>query len=350
MLWKANIILSLCSLGAFYSTDISGATLWIAGFVGYLIPFLLLSNVLFLVFWLTRKPVRSLLPIITLLFGFRFITGSIGLHLPEKKEGNEHAFEVLSYNVRVFNRYDHLRDDDYQSSLAMIDWIKNNPAAIVCLQEYYNMDTDDVYNATNTISEKFPFHMVSPCHVNRLGGEFGMAIFSKYPIVSTGELLFDFSPQNYVIYADIRMPTDTIRVYNAHLLSMKIEDDMLAQEAIQKDPKPLARRLKNGFIWRSKQADTLYNHISACPHSVILCGDINDLPYSYTYQQLRKKMHNAFEQKGRGFGFTHNGKIPFLRIDHQFFTPGIRILHFETHRGIQWSDHFPITATYELKP
>ncbi|HEX8532431.1 MAG TPA: endonuclease/exonuclease/phosphatase family protein, partial [Cytophagales bacterium] len=86
------------------------------------------------------------------------------------------------------------------------------------------------------------------------------------------------------------------------------------------------------------------------PHKVILCGDFNDIPYSYTYQRMRRQLRNAFEDAGSGFGFTLNDdKLFFLRIDNQFYDKALNVHDFQTHRDVTYSDHFPISATYSFR-
>jgi endonuclease/exonuclease/phosphatase family metal-dependent hydrolase len=53
----------------------------------------------------------------------------------------------------------------------------------------------------------------------------GQAIFSKFPIIDQGNIVFPNSNNN-VIYADIKKGKDIIRVYNMHLQSIKISPDV----------------------------------------------------------------------------------------------------------------------------
>jgi endonuclease/exonuclease/phosphatase family metal-dependent hydrolase len=174
-----------------------------------------------------------------------------------------------------------------------------------------------------------------------------MAIFSKYPILKKGNVQVRDKYSYGAIYADILFQKDTIRVYNIHLKSMSINTEALKDtDNLKKNYFDLFRRLKNGFSQRAKQVRLIQESIEKCPYKVILCGDLNDLPYSYTYYKLSQVLENAFEQGGRGFGFTFNSWLFFLRIDNQFFSESIQIKDCETIREIDYSDHFPIKATY----
>jgi endonuclease/exonuclease/phosphatase family metal-dependent hydrolase len=91
-------------------------------------------------------------------------------------------------------------------------------------------------------------------------------------------------------------------------------------------------------------------HIRESPYPVIVCGDFNDTPFSYTYNELAKELKNAFVEAGSGIGATYNGPLPFLRIDNQFHSEELKAAGYETHYEMGLSDHFPISAKYVLKP
>jgi endonuclease/exonuclease/phosphatase family metal-dependent hydrolase len=261
---------------------------------------------------------------------------------------------VLSYNVRIFNTYAHLQDKNQTSSRKMIQWVANHPADIYCLQEFYNETTSPVFNATSKIGrQQQKFFYVSRSLVNGIGAEFGLAIFSKYPMIRKGSIHFGKVTQNHAMYADIKLKEDTIRVYNFHFQSMSIEekdivDSYRDQNSLKQEGRKLLRLFKRGFMKRADQVDTLVSHIARSPYPVILCGDLNDLPYSYTYQQLNRNFTNAFEAQGWGIGATYNGKLPFVRIDNQFCSPEWEVLQYTRHDSIPYSDHFPVSAIYKL--
>ena len=83
-----------------------------------------------------------------------------------------------------------------------------------------------------------------------------------------------------------------------------------------------------------------------CPYKIIVCGDLNDTPYSYTYEQISEILLNSFEEKGRGFGFTYNGKLSMLRIDNIFADSELSIKSFKTLNTISYSDHYPLAAKF----
>lgn len=311
------------------------------------IPSLLLLNILFFAYWILRKRYRNVLPsFLALLLGYQFLLSTFTYNSPSEKP----IFSVLSYNVQVFNVYEHL-NKNFESSKKIIRWANENSADVKCFQEFYNQKTSKIFNTLEKISQKNPFYHLEHIFTNSEGGTFSLAIFSRFPIVGKGHVEMREKSFNGAIYADIRIGKDTIRVYNAHLQSMNInENRLIAAQNLDKNLVDIAKRLKVGFVARAKQIEMLVAHIGKSPHKVILCGDLNDVPYSYTYFSLKKHLENAYENAARGFGFSYNGKLFFLRIDNQFYSKGLTVHNYETLQDVSFSDHFPIQASYSFTP
>lgn len=332
------IVSGICYLSVF----VSPAKFWLAGFIGLAIPAIFFLNLALLVYFIFRRPKLLFYPVIALVLGFGFWKNTFSWNEDESTTPN---FSVLSYNVRVFNVYDHL-NDNFESSRQMISWIKEHPGAIKCLQEFYNNDDSDLFNTVNVIGDDQGYY-----HYFQKGSndKFGLAIFSSYPIVNRGLLGADPRKFNNTIFVDVLVGKDTLRVYNMHLESMSIDEEALVNpdpDNLDKDLRSLGRKLKNGFKKRADQVDLLVQHIKGCPYPVVLAGDMNDVPYSYSYRCLKKVLSNAFEQTGKGFGTSYNGRLPFLRIDNQFYSQSLRAINFKTHDQVSYSDHFPVSSGY----
>jgi endonuclease/exonuclease/phosphatase family metal-dependent hydrolase len=333
------------------------ATFWPVGFVAMSFPAVLLLNIGFLVYWLFGRSVKVLLPLAVLFLAGGFYKRGFALNLfPDRARSGDKTLTVLSFNVRIFNLYPHLHPNGLAVSVNSIDWVAKFPADVFCLQEFYNEPKSKTFNTVEKIWKgRGQYAFVSKSLVNRIGGQFGMAIFSKYPIVNKGSIHFGKLTQNHAMFADLKMGEDTIRVYNFHLQSMSIDEkeivDSYSSESQVKllRVKQLARRLKTGLIKRSAQVDTLVAHFQRSPYPVLIACDLNDTPYSYTYDKLDGLLNNAFTKAGNGCGATYNGKLPFLRIDNQFFSDRFKVTDFKVHTEIPYSDHFPIWATYVLK-
>ena len=154
------------------------------------------------------------------------------------------------------------------------------------------------------------------------------------------------------IFADILYKGDTIRVFNVHLHSMKLRvNEIVAEKNEDKKLvkiKETIRRMKEGFIAHSREATILKSFIEDSPHPLILVGDFNDIPYSYTYLTFKDFLQNSFEEAGEGLGFTYNEYPTFIRIDNQFSSEEFNVISHQVHDEIKYSDHFPVSVVYEL--
>lgn len=339
-----RITFFMLTLICYASVLFSPEYFWLVGFLSLSIPVIILIHFFFLIIYVRKLRKSFFFHLGAIVIGFAFIKVSYSISRNDSKG----VLKVLSYNVRIFNNYAHLRNEEYISSRKMIGWSVENDAQIKCFQEYYNNDNSDVFDVRKKLTKagwnQNHFKIV---HRDRLKAEFGLAIYSKLPIINTGEIYSETGKFLNAIYADILRGKDTLRVYNTHLESMSIDvENVVNTDKLARSYKDTGYRLRNGFVTRSQQIKELVKSIKACDYKIILCGDLNELPYSYPYFSLRNQLHNAFEKAGNGFGFTYNGKLFFLRIDNQFFSKDINIHNFMTHRNIDYSDHFPLTASY----
>jgi endonuclease/exonuclease/phosphatase family metal-dependent hydrolase len=103
-------------------------------------------------------------------------------------------------------------------------------------------------------------------------------------------------------------------------------------------------KFKAAFQMRAEQVREIRSHINASPYAVIVCGDFNDTPISYAYQQLRGNLKDAFVSSGSGIGRTYIGKLPSFRIDNVFHSEEFESFNFQTS-DFRMSDHLPVSCT-----
>ena len=200
-----------------------------------------------------------------------------------------------------------------------------------------------------------PFaHVVLP--VNVLIDHWGMAIFSRYPLINKSVIDFNHKGSNLCLYTDVIAKNDTVRVYNCHLQSIRFgqEDykfmNQIAYNIEEENAtglKKIFNRLKIAFTKRAWQADTVAANISSSKYPVIFCGDFNDTPSSYAYKTVSENLSDAFRESGRGFGTTYVGPFPAFRIDFIFHSPGLKSFEYRTIKQ-KLSDHYPLTCKVVL--
>jgi endonuclease/exonuclease/phosphatase family metal-dependent hydrolase len=334
----------LMSAILFLSVRISPEVLPYTGVLPLLIPLFLFFNIFLLVVLFLRRKLIFLIPALALIIGFGFIGATYQFN---KKEENPEGLTLLSYNVRLFNLG--IKQDDKKSlTRNSIQWAREFPADIKCFQEFYQNYTIPTYNSIKQISDNGAYeYKYELMEGDAKKNSYGLAIFSRYPIINSGKV-FQNNWTNGAIFADIKVNKDTIRIYNTHLESMSIKaDDLNHIDGIKENYKDTYRKLRSGTVTRAAQVRILKEHIQLSPYPVIVAGDFNDLPYSFTYNTLKENLNNAFEEAGRGFGFTYNRVLFFLRIDNIFADPVFKVRDFNTHREVDYSDHYPISAVLD---
>ena len=239
----------------------------------------------------------------------------------------------------------------------ILTFIRNENAEIVCLQEFFTL-TETAF-AEDSIKIKLSANPYTHIHyTNSITDKrgFGIATFSRYPIINKGVIAFPDSP-NVSIYSDIKIGNDTVRIYNCHLQSTRLEkekynflDSLLLNYNSKhfNEIKNISSRLKYAYIKRAHQVDVLNKHIQSSPIPVILCGDFNDTPVSYSYYKLRGKMKDAYLESGLGIGNTYFGNFPSFRIDFIMHSKSLAASNFQTRR-VRLSDHFPIECNFYVR-
>ncbi len=330
---------------------------WFFAFFGLAYPALLISNVLFCIYWLIRKKIFFFLSFLVLLFGLKTHKNVFKINFNKKEisqEKNENDIRVMTYNVNNFRAFDQQFDPEVRSNMLAI--IKNQQPDIICFQEFYTRRKGS-YDLMDSIkyllgSREVYFDKILDTEFQQIG----MAIFSKYKIIKTGYVKFSNEKrQNSCIYADLKIKKDTIRVFGVHLQSInfKPEDyEYIKDMKNEFDPdvvssKKIGSRLKLAFKKRAFQAKLVAKAISESPYPVILCGDFNDTPVSFTFKTISENLKSAFSEKGSGYEITYAGAFPNFQIDYIMAGKEFEIQNYQVIKK-ELSDHYPIRSDLSL--
>lgn len=305
-----------------------------------------------MVFYLFSRSWKFLLSLVILVISYPLLQRTFKFS-QNVASHSEKAFSVVSYNVMYLNHAAYFSGKDRNTSINLAKSADTLSADIKCFQELYTNGKDKNFNMLKRLKKnnRHAAFMQEKIFDNNYSGAVGLAIFSKHPIIDTEEVLW-LPNNNGILRADILVGLDTLRIFNVQLKSMgiRVKKVMEASESERaEETKNVLLLLKNGFEDRSIQVNKIEELISKSPYPVILCGDFNELPYGYAYGRIRKQLSNSFESAGKGFGFTYNRILSFLRIDNQFYSDQtLKINTFSTYKNIPWSDHFPIKGEYEI--
>jgi len=358
----ANILTALLFLLGCYGNWFSVTQFWFTGLLSLASFYLLLLLLAFIVFWLFTKPVFIPISVVAILLAWVPLKDLFKVRLSSSfsVQKADSSIRVMSWNVEHFDILEHKTHPERKQQ--MIDMINGYQPDITCFQEM--VGSDSVNSAINYV----------PTFLHRLGMKdyfysynwkldfdndhhFGIITFSKYPIINKQTVSYPPHDYNSIFqYIDIVKETDTFRVFNIHLQSLKfsganlkyIDDPTLRDEEDLKRSKNLVSKLKTGFLKRKIQSDRIRAEIDKSPYPVIVCGDFNDVPNSYAYLTIGHGLKNAFAEKGTGIGRTFSSISPTLRIDNIFADDRFTVQQYvRVQKKI--SDHFPIIADLYFK-
>jgi endonuclease/exonuclease/phosphatase family metal-dependent hydrolase len=323
VLW-VNIVLTVLTIISYILPFMAPKVFPLLSVFTLVMPLMLVFNAIFFIYWLLQFKKQMLLSGIVLLLGITFISKFYRFSSKET-EPIEGDFTLMSYNVRLFNLYSWLPDTDIAQKIPA--FVKEQNPDIVCLQEYNKLGNSS-------------FSQYKHSYIYTPDKQSGHAIFSRFPIINTGDIQFPGSANN-AVYADIKKGDDTLRVYSMHLQSIKISPDIHENIDEQKG-KVIFYRISEAFKRQQLQAEIVQKYKDECRYPMIICGDLNNSAFSYVYRSVKGNMKDSFEEAGSGFGRSYNYRYYPARIDYIFTDKNIEVRKYETFSGFVNSDHFPI--------
>lgn len=255
----------------------------------------------------------------------------------------ESELKLLTYNI--MHGFDNEKYDmPYSRS---ISYVINSGADVVCMQENYYYDVPKPYACTpgqiDSLTRIYPYKIESSYHNT-------MAL-SKVPVHKL-PLPFDLHDR-YDYFDAFEIEKDGVKVViiNVHLTSYGLNALDFAMLRDGHGLHHLEQKLKQAFRMRSRVAEEIARYSEMYSGNVIVCGDFNDVPGSWTYRMLRgSDLHDAYCSTHFGPMTTFNAHHLYFRIDHVLWR-GKQIAPLSVRRGsLRASDHYPLTATFVLKP
>ncbi len=358
ILLSVNFLAIAALLLSYCATIIDPLSTWYFTMFGLAYPFILLANVLFAILWILLKKWFFLYSLGFILIGYQPLTRTFGFRLATENEAltNSNNIKLMTYNVHSFRTQEELLDTTLTKNFLSL--IKSEAPDVVGFQEFFSRHKgkydfkDSVYNLLD-----FKSYYLSKTDSNDYEYT-GVAVFSRYPIISHGEIKFETSDGgNKGVWVDIKKNNKIFRVYVVHLASISFQpEDYSFIHGIKKDlnntkdvvsSKRIIKKLKVAFEKRSTEVRKLKLHFDSCTTPYIVMGDFNDTPASYALAQMTKGLKNAFQEKGAGLARTYNGDFPNFQIDYVLASPAFNV---ETYKIIKkdYSDHYPVRVNVSL--
>jgi endonuclease/exonuclease/phosphatase family metal-dependent hydrolase len=359
-----NILAAIFFLLACINMFIDPGEWWFIAILGLFFPFMIVVHLFFIIGWLFARSRWALLSVISLIIGYSNISALVGTTYNSEYSAvkKPYTVRVLSWNVHQFGFFENPKKGVILRR-QMLDYIKEQNADILCLQEFVKdrLPGKKLVTVFELMKEiGYPYSFVSEDYIQDKGEyTMGVAIFSKHPIIDSFRIRYkgDISSMSAesLLAADIAIDGKPLRIFTTHLQSNRIAQEEYVhvssrrgdKDSVLIASKSIAKKLRAAYRFRSEQADKLASAMDASPHPEIVAGDFNDIPNSYTYFRVRKNRVDAFHEQGWGLGRTFSHISPTLRIDYIIADKRFNVLQFK-RRLLPYSDHYPIIADLQL--
>ena len=350
-----NSIVALLFLLSCLVPYLNPSTWWFMGFLGLMVPYLATLLLLSIFFWWVVKPIVSILPILTLLVGYKQLQVLFAVNrnqtFTEKKQSGR--LRVVDWNIRSFEGLSSEKEKKRMDRMSVAALLTSQNPDIICLQEFNHSNMQDNLGLFN---QKYPYHFFSVDFERKSSGyKAGSIIFSRYPIIDSTKTKYAGSLGESLISADILLNGDTIRIFTTHLQSFKFSktDYEDINDIRHRDDKALdasmniAQKMKRAFSRRGTQAKIVKEALAESSYPSLICGDFNDVPNSYTYAHIRGDWQDVFLKTSLGIGRTYIALAPTLRIDYILPDNHFTIHQFDmVDEGL--SDHLMLVADISL--
>lgn len=353
----ANIFTILTMLLSTLAWWVSPEKTTFFSYLGLGFVFILVINIIFLIFWLIFFKWRfALVSFISLLICIGPILTLFPINFSPQKVYPS-SIKVLSYNAQgvQWNSKDNIPPS--------LKYIQESGAHIVCMQEYFSYEKSDRNNKKKILEilKEYPYYSITGLGSRNNDVSFyGMACFSKYPILRTEKIPIDSRDNAGATLYEIKINDKIISVINCHLESnrltgddRKLYENVLSsdrsRESIDSLAASIRKRLGPAYIKRAQQADIINKWIkNQKTDGIIVCGDMNDTPISYTYKQIKGDLEDSYAETGFGPGITYHENHFYFRIDYIMHSKNI-VSSNCTVGKVKYSDHYPVWTYLRIK-
>ena len=308
----------------------------------FALPLLIIGNVVLLIYWLImRRWHWMLMPLITLLCCIPYIGTLYQFGSLDENAEKQDGLKIASYNVALFGR-----ETSGFMAQDILSEMKKQKVDVLCMQEYSDHSGDKVNS--ESYKEYFKYMVM---------GQNDMVIYSRYPIARSKNIPFEMT-NNSAMWAEIKYKGQMIRVYNAHLETTGINTTLRraakveAATGVEIENNAVLNAIYGnysiGMMARAGQANVLAMDMRESEAPIIVCGDFNDVPYSYVYNTMKGNLVDGFKECGSGFMYTYRGGKKMVRIDYIFHDERFKGLSFYK-KELTLSDHFPVFLKLDVK-
>lgn len=336
------LLLIIATCGAYLAPYISPADNTVIPSLGLVFSGLVLCNILYFLIGLIWRSKLALAALLTLVLGFPYVRNTFNFSLPKTATKQRQTLHIATYNAQ-FSKPLILPNGNANPKMTtqFDNFLKRiNHLDILGMQECGWRTKERIEQSMD-----FPYHHAI--------ADIYTGIYSKHPIINKG--FVDVGQKiNKCIWADIAIGKDTIRYYTAHLAPNR--HDGKIPLALDQNKQEHVDYFKMFGIFqhyppfaykRTSEAAAIRAHQQQSPYPCIITGDFNDPPQTFMYATISKDLKDTFLEDGMGFGGTHGGPVPGLRIDYILVDNKFKVAEHQV-LAEPFSDHYMVKAALQF--
>lgn len=342
-----SIIVWLLTVAAAFGGRIDPTFFTIPALLTLALPYLAILSGLLIIFWaLSQRIVFTILGIIAIAVSLQPLSQAFPLHTARSPRPGQQTFKIIAWNVL------HTQDISQPESPRnrAVEYMINSGADIICLAELTSFSPSEIINAPQPMLDSL--FAIYPYHAGETSSD--IKILSKYPVQSNNHS--GFSGRGFEFFK-VKMPAHELNVAMVHLTSYELTEEERkvvtdarsingAKESVKELKTTIYHKMRNAFQQRAESAKLLRDAIERTPGPLIVCGDFNDVPASWTYNiVVADDMRDAYAETNFGPTWTYNQHLFLFHIDQMLYRGPLEALSLNVGK-IKTSDHYPLIGTF----
>lgn len=350
ILFSVLIYLStlISAYGGYFNPDT-----WTLPSIGLLFfPYFAMATLIVAAVWLIlRRYVIGAVGVAVLLACGPTFTEALPFRFANTSTDKSRTFKLITFNCL------HMQDlkEENPENNRSLHFLIHSGADFICLQELYAFAPPEInvkYSSQiDSLLTIYPYYSVD-------GGR-EVEFVSKYPFHQLEVKLDDDIKYGSCAAYELTVDNRKLTIINVHLPSYllspterQIITDAGSQNGVKNSIREFEgsvyKKMKNAFAQRSRVSEAIARFAQSLDGNVIICGDFNDVPGSWSYRNFTKRgFEDAYAQTGFGHLITYNQHLMFFHID-QILYRGEMVPLYVRKEKLSASDHYPLVAEFEF--
>lgn len=320
------------------------------------LPYFAILTIIFIIFWaICRKIIFCGLGIVTIVICLTPLSTAFPLGSSREASPNSQTFKIMSWNVL------HTRDlrppEGYMGNRA-VEYIMESGADVICLTELNNFGKHEFQNLTE--AKRDSLFQLYPYKAGLNSTD--IKVMSKYPVERMEKMRFDQAGFCRYDLFKVTFPKEKeLYVAMVHLYSYGLSEEErnvvteinsvnTAKSSMREFKGSIRQKLRKAFRNRAEDATELRSLLDDIPQDLplIVCGDFNDVPSSWTYNIIRgDDLRDAYAETNFGPAITYNLHAFYFHIDQMLYRGNLEAIDLTVGK-INTSDHYPLIGEFEF--